>query len=315
MILITGAAGYVGGEMLRRVVLEQGAEKAIAVVRAPTKAICKDIRQITVDLSEAVDLTREMREVEVVVHCAARVHRGDESEPGYLSLYRSANVETTRRLALQAARAGVKRFVYVSTVKVHGEYSVPGRPFRAHDTPSPIGPYAISKYEAEVALQSISRTTGLEVVIVRPPLIYGVGAKANFKRLQRVVASRLPLPLLSLTEKRSLVYLPNLIDLLMVCVTHSSAAGKTFLVSDGSDVSVSELVTHIASAMGRRVRQFYVPVGSIVDFAGILGYEGIADRICRPLQVDITDTKNFLSWTPSYTLEEGIEISIKGKQR
>lgn len=227
-----------------------------------------------------------------------------------MDLYRDVNVLSTLNLARQAARAGVRRFLFISSIKVNGESTYPDHPFTVDDLPLPSDPYAISKLEAEEGLRSIEATTGMEVVIIRPPLVYGPNVKANFERMLHLVRLGIPLPFAALNNSRSLVSLYNLIDLLMICLNHPNAAGRTFLVSDGMDVSTSELVRKISFAMHRRTLQFPIPPSLILLGATLLGNPQVGHRLCGSLQVDITQTRSLLSWSPPLTLDQGIDLAV-----
>jgi nucleoside-diphosphate-sugar epimerase len=223
------------------------------------------------------------------------------------------HVEVTRRLAVQAAASGVRRFVFLSSVKVNGE-STDGlpRPFGARNDAKPRDPYGISKWEAEQALWEVSAKTGLEVVVVRPPLVYGPGVKGNLARLLKLVRSGVPLPLGAVENKRSLIGLDNLVDLLIRCVDHPEAADQTFLVSDGEDLSTPDLIRHMAAAMGRSPRLFPVPV-SLLRLAGsALGKRAEIDRLLGSLQIDSSHTRQVLGWTPPVSIKEGIRRMVQG---
>jgi nucleoside-diphosphate-sugar epimerase len=221
-----------------------------------------------------------------------------------LTEFRMINAAGTDNLARQAARAGVRRFVYLSSVKVNGEVTSRARPFTEEDSPLPMDPYGISKYEAELALRNVARQTGLEVVIIRPPLVYGRGVKANFRRMMRLVANGVPLPLGAIDNRRSLVGLDNLIDLIVTCVDHPSAAGQTFLVSDAEDLSTTELLRRLARALGREARLIPIP-GSLLEMGLRMLRQGdIAQRLCGSLQVDIAHARKLLNWTPPLSVDE-----------
>jgi len=221
-----------------------------------------------------------------------------------LALYRATNTEATLNLARQAAKAGVKRFVFISTIKVNGEGRVAA--YRETDAPTPEDAYAISKWEAEQGLQRIARETGLEVVILRPPLVYGPGVKANFLRLMRTVERGWPLPLGAIHNQRSLLYLGNLVDAIRVCVEHPAAAGQTFLLDDGEPVSTPELIRAVARAMGRPAHLLAVPV-SVLELAGaLLGKRAAVARLTGSLYVDSSAIRSRLGWRPPYSMEAGL---------
>ena len=233
-----------------------------------------------------------------------------------LTVYRQVNVEGTAHLARQAAAAGVRRFVFVSSIKVNGEFTNMGKPFTADDGPAPEDPYGISKHEAEQLLRQIAAETGMEVVIIRPPLVYGPGVKANFMAMMRWLDRGVPLPLAAITEnRRSLVALDNLVDLIVTCIEHPSAANQTFLVADGEDVSTAELLQRMARAMNRKARLLPVPVWMLEQAAVLLGKRDVARRLCGSLQLDTTHTRQRLGWVPPIDLDEGLRRAVQGLNR
>lgn len=261
---------------------------------------------VTGNVSKDTDWRDALRGVDAVVHAAARVHVLRESAADPLAAFRSVNVEGTKALARQAAIAGVRRFVFISSVKVNGERTHAGQPFTATDPPRPEDPYGISKLEAENALRQISSETGMEVVIVRPVLVYGPGVKANFRAMMKWVHRGVPLPLGSVRNQRSFVAMDNLTDLVAVCIRHPGAAGRTFLVSDGEDMSTPELLQRIAMALGVRPRVFNLPSALLRGAATLVGKKAYADRLCASLQVDISATREILGWTPPHTVDAAL---------
>lgn len=252
--------------------------------------------------------------VDAVVHLANRAHVMNEQVSDPLSLYRAINTVGTLQLARQAVAAGVKRFIFISSVKVNGESTLPGKPFRADDVSVPLDPYGLSKYEAELGLKKIAQETGLEVVIIRPPLIYGPGVKANFLKMMRWVEWGIPLPLGSIQNQRSLLGIDNLIDFIEVCLTHPKAVGQTFLVSDDHDLSTTELLKEISRSMGQSSQLVAIPQRILEGVLGILGQKRIAERLCGSLQLDIQSTKNILGWSPPYKVEDQMNKTIKAFQ-
>jgi nucleoside-diphosphate-sugar epimerase len=261
---------------------------------------------VTGDLNTATDLNSALEGVNVVIHAAARAHIMNDGAVDPLSEYRRVNVDGTLNLARQAAGAGVQRFIFVSSVKVNGELSSEQAPFYPNDTPAPEDAYGISKWEAEQGLKAIAKETGMEVVIVRPPLVYGPGVKGNFASMVKLVRKGVPLPLGSIRNKRSLVAVDNLVDFIVTCIDHPAAANQVFMVSDGEDISTSELLRELGKAMGKPARLVPVPAGLLRLGATVLGKRAVAHRVLGSLQVDISDAKALLGWKPPVSLKEGL---------
>ncbi|WP_428845577.1 UDP-glucose 4-epimerase family protein [Enterovibrio norvegicus] len=258
------------------------------------------------------DWSSVLNDVDVVVHCAARVHQMNESltPEETLATYLETNTLGTLNLAKQAADAGVKRFIFISSIKVNGEYTLENEAFNISAQPSPCDSYGVSKYEAEVGLREIAEKTGMDVVIIRPPLVYGPGVKANFLAMMNLVQKRIPLPFGAIRNRRSLVYIENLVSLVILCCEHPNAANKTFLVSDNDDVSTTRMLNEIAKGMGRKSLLIPVPQKAIEFAAKLLGKSHIADRVCGNLQLDISDTMNTLAWKPPFSFEQGIQRTV-----
>jgi UDP-glucose 4-epimerase len=305
MILVTGAAGFVGRALTARLA-PRGRVRA-ATHTAPYEWSHPNLTVIHgKTLSLAEDWSAALDGVAAVVHCAARVHVPRESG-GDAAAYRPINVEGTLNLARQAAASGARRFVFLSSIKVNGERTLPDRPFTADQAPAPRDPYGISKMEAELGLRALARDSGLEVVVVRPPLVYGPGVKANFLTLMRWLARGWPLPLGALTQnRRSFVALDNLVDLLMTCLDHPAAANRTFLVSDGEDLSTADLLERLGAALGRPARLCSVPPGWLEAAAAVFGRADEARRLCQWLQVDMRQTQDALGWMPPLGVDEGL---------
>jgi nucleoside-diphosphate-sugar epimerase len=264
-------------------------------------------------LSSETDWTVALRRVDQVVHLAARVHVMNDKSLNPLAEFRQVNVEGTANLARQAAAAGVRRFVYLSSIKVNGEFTEVGRPFTADDAPVPEDPYGVSKYEAEQALHQIAADTGMEVVIIRPPLVYGPGVKANFESMMRWLERGVPLPLAAVTQnRRSLVALDNLVDLIVTCLNHPAAANQTFLVSDGEDLSTADLLKCMGAALGCPARLFHLPPGLLKLGAALVRKSGIYQRLCGSLQLDIAKTRQLLGWSPLVSVDEGLRRAAEG---
>lgn len=304
-LAITGSSGFVGSALLRRL-RKQGAD-VLTIGYQQRPGIDTTLESVC-----TVTQSSRLRGVSTIVHLGARVHVMQERHHNPLDAYRQANVAATAALAWAAARQGVKRFVFVSSIKVNGEHSLE-RPFRHDDLARPVDPYGISKFEAEKALRDVALHTGLEVVVVRPPLVYGRGVKANFASLLGAVQRGLPLPLGRVIDnRRSLVALDNLVDLLVTCVDHPAAADQTFLVSDGEDLSTAELIRRMGIALDRPAR--LVPVPTFVLKAGsmVLGKRDLAQRLLGNLQVDIHHTRATLGWSPPVSIDEGLLLAAQG---
>ncbi len=311
MILVTGGTGFVGAALLRQL-LRDGVETATSV-RGAVAAAIKDVQYHQVDgMTSITDWSVALEGVRSVVHCAARVHVMKDGANDPLKAYREVNVEGTLNLARQAAQTGVRRFVFVSSIKVNGESTLTGSAFSADQEPAPLDAYGLSKLEAEKGLWQLAAQTGMEVVIVRPPLVYGPGVKANFASMMRWVSRGVPLPLGRINNARSMVSLDNLVDLLVTCLKHPAAAGQTFLVSDGDDVSTTELLRRTARAMGKRALLLPVPAPLLEMVAALLGKQAMAQRLCGSLQVNIDKTRSILGWEPPLTLDQGLKKAFEG---
>jgi nucleoside-diphosphate-sugar epimerase len=301
---LTGSSGFVGSALLRRL-QAQGAE-VLAIGHQERPGIDTTLEKIV-----SARQFSPLQGLDVIVHLGARVHVMNERHRNPLEAYREVNVATTVALARAAAKAGVKRFVFVSSIKVNGEYTL-DQAFRHDDLAQPQDPYGISKFEAEQALRDIAADTGLEVVVVRPPLVYGPGVKANFASLMRAVRRGLPLPLGAVTNnRRSFVALDNLVDLLLTCADHPAAANQTFLVSDGEDLSTAALIRRMGTALGRPARLLPVPPFLLQLGAVALGKREVAQRLLGSLQVDILHTRATLGWSPPITVDEGLKRAAK----
>jgi len=293
--------------LLARTIQAQGHN----VVRAVRQAQPDSVLISTVDGSTSWH--EALQGCDSVVHLAARVHVMNDKSTDPVREFRRVNVEGTAHLARQAAAAGVRRLVFLSSVKVNGEATQEGRPFTADDAPAPEDPYGMSKHEAEQALRQIAADRGMEVVIIRPPLVYGPGVKANFESMMRWLARGVPLPLAAVTQnRRSLVALDNLVDLIVTCLNHPAAANQTFLASDGEDLSTAELLKRMSAAMGKPARLFYVPQALLKLATRLSNKLGTYQRLCGSLQVDITKTRQLLGWTPPVSVDEGLRRAAEG---
>jgi nucleoside-diphosphate-sugar epimerase len=307
-MLVTGANGFVGRALCHALV-GKGYKVRVAVRDATRFAMtgCEVIKVPTVD--ENADWSEALGGMTTVIHLAARVHVMRDVAANPLEEFRRTNVEGTERLARSAAARGVKRLVYVSSIKVNGEEMGGGYAYTEQDMPSPQDPYGISKWEAEQALHRVARETGLEVVIVRPPLVYGPGVKGNFAQMLKVLTKGLPLPLASVENRRSLVYVGNLVDALILCAMHPAAAGQVYLVSDGEDIPTPDLLRRLGEALGRPARLFPCPP-ALLNLAGLLtGKSAQIERLLGSLQVDSGKIRRELNWTPPYTLQQGLQAT------
>lgn len=314
MILVTGATGFVGATLVSRLARER--IKARACVRRDGVIMPDGVQVVQVgDLTGDTDWSQALAGIGVLVHLAARVHVMDDTATDPLAEFRRVNVLGTLHLARQAAAAGVRRFVFISSIKVNGEATKLGIPFSADDLPAPLDPYGVSKMEAEHGLRGIAAQTGMQVVIIRPPLVYGPGVKANFSALMRAVQRGWPLPLGAVHNRRSLVALDNLVDFIVTCLCHPQAVNQTFLVSDGHDLSTTELVRGLAHAAGMPARLVQVPVWALQAGAVLLGKGDAVQRLCGNLQVDISKASSLLGWVPPVSMGEGLRRSVVGMQK
>jgi nucleoside-diphosphate-sugar epimerase len=308
MIAVTGYSGFVGQQLLA------------ALSDHPCLLLGRKAHQdyypfVPFDLGSksGFDITESLVGVDTLIHLAARAHVLSESSKDPLSEFRAVNTEATLNLARQAAQAGVKRFIFLSSIGVNGISNT--SPFSIDDSPAPVEDYAVSKFEAEVGLRKIAAETGMEVVIIRPPLVYGPNAPGNFGKLAKLASKNLPLPFGAIHNKRSLVSLDNLVDLIITCINHPNAANQTFLVSDDHDVSTTELLNAMTLASGKQSRLIPVPV-SVLRLAGRLtGKLAVIDRLCGNLQVDISHTKEVLGWKPPVSFQDGIQKCFQKEQK
>lgn len=307
-LLVTGANGFIGNAVCKQAV--QHGLCVIGAMRVLTE-VPSCIQPVEVgDINGLTDWGNVLHDVNVVVHLAARVHVMQDNEADSLTAFRAVNVDGTLNLARQAAAAGVKRFVFVSSVKVNGEFTLPGRAFTEADAPMPQDAYGQSKLEAEQGLRQLSSEMGMEVVIIRPPLVYGPGVKANYAALVRAVQRGWPLPLGAVHNQRSLVALGNLVDFILTCITHPQAVNQTFLVSDGQDLSTTELVRGMARSAGVPARLLPVPMWALQVGASLLGKGDVVQRLCGNLQVDASKARSLLGWVPPVSVEEGLRRAM-----
>lgn len=303
-ILLTGATGFVGSALTRQ--LHQQGYSLTAVVRRVTDSLPGTIQQTPVgDLRPNTNWTPVLNGVDTVIHLAARVHvmRDDTTDP--LAAFRRINTIATLNLAQQAADARARRFIYLSSIKVNGENTT-DKPFTPKEHNVPTDPYALSKYEAERGLMEMAQQTGMEIVIIRPPLVYGPGVKGNFRQLIQWTHRGIPLPLGAIHNQRSLVALDNLINLVITCINHPAAANQTFLISDDEDLSTTELLQRLGNALDKPACLFPVPQGLLEHGLKLIGKGDIARRLCSDLRIDISNTKQRLDWKPPVSVDEGL---------
>ena len=308
-VLVTGANGFVGTALCERLVKQGVAVRAAVRSGSTASSYPPGVQTVEVgDIHVGTDWIATLAGVTHIVHLAARVHVMREVARDPLASFRAVNTAGTENLARQAAAAGVRRFVYVSTIKVNGEYTS-CRPFRADDNPQPQDDYAQSKLEAERALSQVSQRSGMETVIVRPPLVYGPGVKGNFLSMLRVLRQGWPLPLASCRNRRSLVGLTNLASLLESCVLHPAAAGQVFLAADGEDLSTPELLRKVARALNKRARLLPCSTALLRLTANVARRPGIYERLCGSLQVDTDKTRELLGWAPPSSVDAELECT------
>jgi len=306
-VFLTGASGFIGGALLKVLI-----KKDYIIHAAVRNFFEADNHQLTQFLIDDINRENNWKDALVnkktVIHCAARVHIIDDKADSPLEAFREINTFGTINLAQQAADAGVKRFIFISSITVNGNQTEKGSPFEADAKFDAVDLAGISKSEAEIGLHKISDETGMEVVIIRSPLVYGPGVKANFETMMKWVKKGLPLPLGGIVDnRRSLVFVDNLVDLIVTCIEHPKAANKTFLVSDGEDVSTSQLLSNMSMALGVPNKLLPIPSHWLILAAKLIGKSNISQRLCSSLQVDISKTKNLLSWSPPYSMAEGMK--------
>jgi UDP-glucose 4-epimerase len=307
-VLLTGGSGFIGTRLLQHPLFKE----ALTVGRTSPD---KGGKFTYIPLTESSDYTEILSDVNVVVHVAARAHMMNEIARDPLSEYRKTNTLATLNLAKQAIKAGVKRFIFISSIKVLGDNTEIGQPFSITDSLNPKDAYGVSKAEAEIGLMRLCRDSNMAFVIIRPPLVYGAGVKGNFEKLLQLISMRIPLPLGSVNNKRSMVSIDNLVDLICVCIKDKKAKNQIFLVSDDFDMSLPELLYELSKARSYESRLIKFPLGLLRLMFFCLGKSGIYNRLCRSMQVDLTHTKRQLGWEPPFSIQQSLsEVWSQGEQ-
>lgn len=307
-VLVTGASGFLGTALIERLAVK--GFSCTAALRRPVASLPPGVHAVEFNsLDNSSDWSHVLASQEVVVHCAARVHIMSDTSTDPLLEFRKVNVVGTLHFATQAADAGVRRFIFISSIKVNGESTKKGVPFNADDSPSPCDPYGVSKMEAEIGLLELAKRTRMEVVIIRPVLVYGPGVKANFQSMMRWVDRGVPLPFAAIDNRRSLIALDNLVDLIITCIDHPAASNQIFLASDGDDLSTSGLLARMAQALNKQARLFPVPDYLLHGAATLLGRRSISQRLLGSLQVDISKTKRLLQWEPPLSVDTALKAT------
>lgn len=308
-IFVCGASGFVGKALVNELLSE--GHNVVAGVRKHSADLPEAVEQKLVGdltlLSKQNTIIDTLKNSDVVIHTAARVHIMKDNAADPLAEFRKINVNATIALARQAAKANVKRFIFLSSIKVNGESTGQRDAFREMDEPAPEDAYGKSKLEAEQALWEVAKTTSMEIVIIRPPLIYGPGVKANFASMIKIIKKGLPLPFGAISNKRSMLAIDNLVGFIKLCVTHPAAKNQIFVIADGVDVSTTELLTKIATAYKQRARLIPVPVKWMIFVAKLIGKQTIADRLFGDLQIDISRARQLLGWKPIKTMDQQLK--------
>jgi nucleoside-diphosphate-sugar epimerase len=307
-ILVTGANGFVGKALCKSL---NNTEHQIAALSRYVVASNVNKHYMLTTLDGNTNYTHPLNGIDVVIHLAGRAHVLNDKSIDPYQAYAKVNIEATKSLALQAAASGVKRFIFISSVKVNGEETT-DKPFSEHAKPNPQDDYGKTKLEAEQALSLIAKGTGMDVVIIRPPLIYGKGVKANFKHLIQLCQKPLPLPFGAIQNKRSMIYIDNLVDFIMVCITHPNAANETFLISDDADVSTTNLIKMIRQALDVPILLMPIPQSWLEFFLRLMGKKNLDARLCGNLQIDISKAKKMLRWKPPISIEDGLKATVIG---
>ncbi len=303
-VLVTGATGFIGKALVQTLVAQQF--NVVAGVRQIDES--QSDTQIELgDLCAATDFSAVLQDIDVVIHLAARAHIMHNRASDPLAAFRKVNTAGTLNLAIQAAEAGVKRFIFISSIKVNGELTTSNTAFQVELIAPPVDPYALSKYEAEQGLMSLTHSTSMQVVIIRPPLVYGPGVKANFAKMINWLATGIPLPFGAIHNKRSLIALDNLLSFIMLCITHPKATNEVFLIADGEDVSTTQLLQKTAHALHKKSVLVPVPVSWMRIVAALCGKQEVANRLFTSLQVDSSKATALLGWEPVISMDKQLQ--------
>jgi nucleoside-diphosphate-sugar epimerase len=310
-ILITGATGFVGRAIFENL---KSKKKYLIHLTARTnqEKLFEGVKTFNIgEIDSNTNWMDALVKVDCIIHCAAKAHMTEKKQTDSLNAYRRINVDGTRNLAKQAVAIGIKRFIFLSSIKVNGEGTIASKSFKYNDISQPEDAYGISKWEAEQALLEISKQTGLEVVIIRPPLVYGEGVKGNFLRLLDLVYKQIPLPFVKINNLRSFIALDSLVDLIICCIDHPKAGGKTFLVSDGEDLSTPDLIMKLSKFMDKSPRLFQFPQLIIQLIGRLVGKSSEVKRLFGSLRIDNSYTREILGWSPALSLDEGLRKTVR----
>lgn len=308
-LLITGANGFLGSHLCNYFSTLEN-YNIFAQTRVQLNGLSNNTQTIKFDLNDDLD-SIDLSKVDVIIHCAGRAHVMKETSTNPLEIYRKVNVQGTINLAKKAIKNGVKRFIYLSSIKVNGDETTAQKPFTPNDSINTIDPYGLSKYEAELALLELAKDSNIEIVIIRPVLIYGENVKANFQSMVKLSAKNIPLPVGCLDNKRSMVSLYNLTDFIHVCLSHPAAKNEVFLVSDQDDITVKQLFAELAQLQDKTFIALPVPKFLINILAAIVGKSALASRLCSSLLVDTSKNTNLLGWKAPYTVQQSLKIMFK----
>lgn len=314
-ILVTGASGFVGQALIKKLISDQSHDPIALYRKIDKKSLLNCVAIEAGDMEKIIDWSPFLEGVDVIIHTAARVHVMNNSLFGPTEEYTKINVNATLKLASDAEKCGVRRFIFLSSVKVSGEYTLPGAPFSEADTPNPVGSYALSKLAAEVGLMSLAKKSKIEIVCIRPTLIYGRGVKGNFLSIIRWLKKGIPMPFGGINNLRSFLSIDNLVDFIVGCISHPRAKNEVFLISDGHDISTSELLKLTASALGKSIILISVPQFLYQIFFVLFGKKEVYKRLTENLQVDISKANSILGWTPLINIEEGLKNMFEDNKR